>query len=52
VVVRGEADDRPTSARYSLANPEEIGAFLEELSSAGEPPRSPRIEEPDGVEAL
>ena len=29
-----------------------IGAFLEELASAGEPVWSPHIEEPNGVEAL
>jgi trehalose-phosphatase len=52
VVVRGEADDRPTSARYSLAGPEEIGAFLEDLASAGEPSRPPQIQDPGGVEAL
>ena len=51
MVVRG-IEDRPTSARYSLANPEEIGAFLDELSSAGETAPSKKIVEPDGVEAL
>lgn len=52
VVVQGEAGDRLTSARYSLASPAMIGAFLEELASAGEPVWSPHIEEPNGVEAL
>jgi trehalose 6-phosphate phosphatase len=51
VVVRGEADDRPTSAHYSLASPEEIGAFLGKLASAEERGRSWQIEEPDGEEA-
>jgi trehalose-phosphatase len=52
VVVRGETDDRPTSARYSLASPEEIGAFLEELTSAVGPARSPQVDGADSVEAL
>ena len=52
VVVRGEADDRPTSARYSLASPEEIGDLLEYLATAGEPSRSPQIQDAGGVEAL
>jgi trehalose-phosphatase len=51
VVVRGEADDRPTSARYSLANPEEIGAFLEELSSLWEAAASPRPAGRESAEA-
>ena len=51
VVVRGEDDDRATSAHYSLAHPEEIGAFLEELASAGVPARSRQHEERDNAEA-
>jgi trehalose-phosphatase len=51
VVVRGEDDDRPTCAHYSLARPEEIGAFLEELASAGVPARSGQHEERDDAEA-
>ena len=42
VVVRGEDDDRPTSARYSLADVGEIVAFLEELASPGEETATPR----------
>jgi trehalose 6-phosphate phosphatase len=51
VVVRGEDDDRATSAHYSLAHPEEIGAFLEVLASAGVPARSRQPEERDSAEA-
>ncbi|HET8526509.1 MAG TPA: trehalose-phosphatase [Actinomycetota bacterium] len=40
VVVRGEGDDRSTLARYSLAHPEDVGTFLDELASAGETRRS------------
>jgi trehalose-phosphatase len=47
VVVRGEDDDRATSAHYSLARPEEIGTFLEELASAA---RSGQHEERDNAE--
>ena len=41
VVVRGEDEDRPTSARYSLANAGEIVAFLEELASLGDETTTP-----------
>jgi trehalose-phosphatase len=51
VVVRGEDDDRATSAHYSLAHPGEIGAFLEVLASAVVPARSRQREERDNAEA-
>jgi trehalose-phosphatase len=51
VVVRGEGDDRPTSATYSLARPEDIGAFLEELWSLCAPTGSGRLGERDPAEA-
>lgn len=41
VVVRGEGEDRPTAARYSLARVEDVPAFLEVLTRFGEP-GSPR----------
>ncbi|HJU58034.1 MAG TPA: trehalose-phosphatase [Actinomycetota bacterium] len=53
VVVRGEDDDRPTSARYSLAASGEIVAFLAELASLEEetaPARDP--DERDSSEAI
>jgi alpha,alpha-trehalase len=52
VVVRGEDDDRPTSARYSLADASAIVAFLEDLASAGDESATPRdAEERHGSEA-
>ena len=36
VVVRGEGDDRPTSAHYSLADPGKVGTFLDALARAAE----------------
>jgi alpha,alpha-trehalase len=35
VIVRGEGDDRPTLARYSLAGPDEVVTFLERLAGVG-----------------
>jgi trehalose-phosphatase len=35
VVVRGEADDRPTLARRALADPDEVRTFLERLATVG-----------------
>ena len=34
VVVRGEGDDRPTSARYALSSPDEVRRFLAALAAA------------------
>jgi trehalose 6-phosphate phosphatase len=51
VVVRGEGDDRPTSATYSLAGPEDVGILLEELWSICEVAGSPDLEERDSAEA-
>lgn len=49
VVVRGEDDDRPTFAHYSLAHPGAIGSFLDELAAfAAEEPFGRR----DDAEAL
>jgi alpha,alpha-trehalase len=36
IVVRGEQDDRPTDARYALADSDEVRAFLDRLA-VGEP---------------
>jgi trehalose-phosphatase len=51
VVVRGEGDDRPTSATYSLARPEDVGGLLQEFWSICEPAGSPNVEERDSAEA-
>lgn len=40
IVVRGEDDERPTAARYSLADPEDVRLFLEELARL-QPARRP-----------
>jgi trehalose 6-phosphate phosphatase len=50
VVVRGEGEDRPTAARYSLARVEDVPAFLEVLTRFGEPGR-PRPVAGDSAEA-
>jgi trehalose-phosphatase len=40
VIVRGEGDDRPTLARFSLADPGEVQAFLERLARTGGSPQT------------
>lgn len=50
VVVRGEGDDRPSAARYSLAGVEHVLGFLEDLTRPSES-APPRDAAGDGAEA-
>jgi alpha,alpha-trehalase len=51
LVVRGEDDDRPTSASYSLKHVGDVARFLEELMSAAEGPFRGQSSRRDSVES-